>query len=799
MRVPLQWLRDYVDVPVDAAQLAHDLTMSGTKIEAVHGAAPAAFTGVFVGRVLEVVPHPSADRLRCCRVEVGGEVLSIVCGAPNVRAGLTVAVAKIGARLPGDVKIRKSKIRGELSEGMICSGRELGTSDEASGILELDTGVASGTDFATVSGGGDVVLEAEVTPNRPDCLSMIGIAREVAAIYGGRVRLPEVPPLPARRGPAPVPVRIESAADCGRYLARVVRGITIGPSPDWLQARLRAAGLHPINNVVDITNFVLFECGQPQHAFDLATLRGPEIVVRRARGAEALRTLDGVDRKLDASILVIADAERAVALAGIMGGAGTAVQAATRDLLLESAWFDPSLVRAGRRKLGMSTDASYRFERQADIEAVQWAADRATALFVSLAGATEIDTDSDARPRPPQPVHLTLRVARSNKLIGVDLDAAATAGLLQRLDLSSKPAGDRVEVDVPSFRRDLLTEIDLVEEVARAHGYENIESRTLPPAPLIYRANPHAELLARLRDVAVGLGYYEVRTSAFMDGRDPERLQLPADDPRRRAVHIANPIVTHLDTMRTALLPGMLRVLRHNRHHDQDTLRFVQVDRVFVDLPGDLPGLPTERERCVLLASGAAAPRSWGHADRAYDLYDLKGDTAALFGQLGVDTSWVYGYTESFWDDAVSFSISGTYGVFARGGAVRDAVLREFDLEPPVFGLEIDIEALEKHLPGTPRYRALPRLPAVKRDLSVVVPSGVTWSQIEARIRARAGARLESLNCFDVFETAAGRSFGVRLRFRDPSRTLTEADIGPLLEAIVRDLADSLHVTLRAG
>lgn len=800
MRIPLAWLREYVDWPVDTRTLAHDLTMSGTKIEAVHGGA-ADFEGVFVGKVLEQGRHPDADRLSLCKVEVGGETFQIVCGAPNVRAGLTVAVAKIGARLPGDFKIRKSKIRGVVSEGMICSARELGLGQDSNGILELAAGLASGADFAVLS-SGDPILEAEVTPNRPDCLALTGIAREVAALYGGRVKVPALWKEPAGLAPCAVPVHIDSAADCGRYVGRVLHDIRLGASPDWLRARLESAGLHSINNVVDITNFVMLESGQPLHAFDLEMLQGPRIIVRRAHTGELLRTLDGVERALGPDILVIADAEKAIALAGVMGGGATAVRQTTTSLLLEAAYFDPSVVRAGRRKLNMNTDASYRFERQTDFEAVGAAADRATQLLVEFAGAQVRHVAADEAPGRPAPLGLELGTERCNRLIGTGLDAEAIAGLLRRLDLPATPAGDRVLVEVPSFRRDLRAEIDLVEEVARMHGYENIPADVVPPAPVVYRDNPPDMLVGRLRDLAVGLGYFEVRTSAFMESRDPERLQLAADDRRRRAVRLVNPIVTTLDTMRTSLVPGMLRVLRHNRNHDQEALRFAQVDRVFADVPGALPGLPAESEQMLFVAAGNANPPGWADKARPFDLYDLKGDAEAFFAQLGVDTSWVYGYTEPFLDDAASFVISGTYGAIGRGGAVREAVLRGFDLEISAHVLEIDVEALARHLGGAGRQRELPRYPAVKRDLSLAVPEGTTYGAVHAAVLAVAGPHLESLQCFDVF-TGGGapgeRSLGLRLRFRDPDQTLTDAQVAPALEKVVRHLADTLHVKLRAG
>ena len=802
MRVPLPWLREYVDFDVAPAQLAHDLTMLGTKIESVHVPA-VAYSGVYVGKVLATAKHPNADKLTLCRVDVGGTELGIVCGAANVRAGLTVAVARAGARLAGDVVIRKSKIRGEISEGMICSARELGMGEDQSGILELDAGLESGAVFSGTTGaGGAAWLEAEITPNRPDCLALLGVAREVAALYGRPLRLPPVwQAAGAAAAAPPLAVALESDADCGRYLGRVLRGVRVGPSPDWLRERLQSMGLESINNVVDVTNFVLFETGQPVHAFDLAHLRGGQVVVRRARAGETLRTLDGVERRLDPNILVIADGEGAVALAGIMGGASSAVQPTTRDLFLEVAYFDPGVVRTGRRRLGLDTDASYRFERQTDIEAVGWVADRVTHLLREVAGGEVREQSADVWPRPGEPRQLRLRAERASRLIGVPLDAEQIARLLARLQLPATAQGASVEVRVPSFRRDLHEEIDLVEEVARVHGYDNIPSDVVPPAPLQPQAHAREALLGRLRRLMVGLGYFEVRTTAFMDRRDPDRLGLGPDDVRRRSIALRNPLVASLDTRRTTLLPGLLRVLRHNLNRDAGSLRLVAVDRVFLDLPGDPDGLPMESERLHALVCGTGHPETWGETARPCDLFDLRGDAEALLEQLGVDTVWSRGYTEPFLDRSVTFLISGSYGVIGGGGAVAAEVLRNFEIEVPVFALDLDVAALEAHLPARRTYRGIARFPAVKRDLSLLVPASVHYEDVRRVVAESGGACLESVQCFDVFaDRALGagvRSLGLRLRFRSPERTLLDDMVDPWMEEIVRRLAATLDVRLR--
>ncbi|UCE02688.1 MAG: phenylalanine--tRNA ligase subunit beta [Candidatus Latescibacterota bacterium] len=799
MRIPLSWLRDYVDFNVDAQTLAHDLTMSGTKIEAVHAPAPE-WQGVQVGRVLESGQHPNADKLSVCRVDVGGEELRIVCGAPNVRAGLTVAVATVGARLPGGVKIRKSKIRGEVSQGMICSARELGLGTDAAGILELDSALESGAPFTGVPGSDETVLEAEITPNRPDCLGLIGVAREVAAVYGTPLKRP---PVWSEAVAEPAPVRIELAdvQDGLRYLGRAIRDVEVGPSPAWMQARLASMQLEPINNVVDVTNYVLFETGQPIHAFDLAAVRGDRIIVRRARAGEKLRTLDGVDRELDPDILVIADAEGPVALAGIMGGVESAIQPSTRDVFLEVAHFRADLVRSGRRKLAIDTDASYRFERGTDAASVRWVADRATQLLLEVCGGAVREQHDDAYPRPLAPIRLHLRSARANRLIGTELGAAEMARLLQRLQLEAEPAEAGVDVEVPTFRRDLQAEIDLVEEVARVHGYDNIPEDVLPPAPLMQRPNARHEFLTRLRHTLVGLGYREVLTSAFMDRSDPDRLQLASDDVRRRVVRVRNPLVASLDTLRTSLVPNVVRVVRHNIHHGSAALRLFAVDRVYVAVEDSSEGLPQESERLVAVACGARRPEGWAETLQASDLFDLKGDAEALLEHLGVDSVWSAGYTEPFLDFAASFMISGSYGTVGGGGLVAEEVLRAYDVDTPVFLLDLDVDALVRHLPERRVFKGIPRFPAVKRDLSLVVPRRVAYEKVHAAVVGAGGPLLESINCFDVFEDRAlgedKHSIGLRLRFRSPERTLTDDVVDRQIDAIVRRLSETLGVELR--
>jgi len=485
-----------------------------------------------------------------------------------------------------------------------------------------------------------------------------------------------------------------------------------------------------------------------------------------------------------------------------MGGLSSMVQQETRNLLLEAAWFRPELVRSGRRKLGLDTDASYRFERRADVEAARWAADRATQLFVEIAGGEVAAQATDAYPVKYEAPNVTVRAPRVNQLIGSSLDSQSIATLLQRLQLDATVREDEVAVRIPSFRRDLKAEIDLIEEVARIHGYENIPDDVLPSAPLQPTINQMDETMRRLRNAVVSRGYFEVRPSVFMDQRDPERLLLKSDDARRKTVKVSNPLVSAFDTMRTTLLPGVLQVLKYNRNHGQDSVRLLQLDRVFLNEPGPLAGLPTESERLLVAACGNVRPPTWGESARRFDLYDLKGELEGLFEELNVDSVWTWGYTEPFLEEATSFVVSGSYGDIGFGGEIRADVRKAFDIDVPIFIFDLDVAVLEKMSRGRSLFEELPRFPAVKRDLSLVVPQSVTYQEVVGVVKQAGGAHLETAQCFDVFheeDKESSRCIGLRLRFRSPDRTLTDDMVDPQINKILRKLQGSLQVALRAG
>ena len=533
MLISLDWLRQYVDIEEEPRRLAEDLTMLGLNVEGVEHR-PNPFAALRVGRVLTCERHPDADRLSVCTVDIGeASPRHIVCGAPNVRAGQEVPVIPAGAMLPDGTLIKKGKIRGAVSEGMICSDVELGLGDDAAGIKVMDSGLAPGTPLSELFGHEDWILDVEVTPNRPDQLGCLGVAREVAALYERDLRLPDASiPADALADMEPVPVTIEDPADCPRYLARRLADVAVGPSPAWLCRRLESMGLRPINNIVDVTNFVLFETGHPLHAFDAAKLAGGRIVVRRARPGERTVTLEEKEIALDPADLVIADAERTVCVAGVMGSANSLVTGDSRELVLESACFHPGLVRGTRKRLDLATDAAYRFERGADPGMADFASRRVCRLLAELAGARVAAAPDDHYPGRTEPRRVTLRVAKVNGIMGTDLDVPAVARLLERLQLPAEAEGNDLAVTVPSFRRDLEAEIDLIEEVARLYGYDRLPLENRVRNTLYASRLPEERLADRLHEALAGLGCQEVVTSSFMDARGLGAMRLPEDDPR---------------------------------------------------------------------------------------------------------------------------------------------------------------------------------------------------------------------------------------------------------------------------
>ncbi|HSJ98095.1 MAG TPA: phenylalanine--tRNA ligase subunit beta, partial [Myxococcota bacterium] len=787
----------------ESALLAR-LTQGGLEVEGVERVGPD-LSGLRVGLVVSREKHPNADRLSLCRVDLGaGEPAEIVCGAPNVAAGQKVAVASPGATLPDGRKLEKAKIRGVTSHGMICSARELGLGDDAAGILVLDPAAPVGAPLDRVLAAGERVVEIALTPNRGDCASLLGIAREVRAHFAGPLRMPPTEP-PEGGAPAPLRVEIADPQGCPRYVGRLVRGVRMGPSPAWLQSRLEAAGMRAINVVVDVTNLVLLELGQPLHAFDAAQLRGGVVRVRRAAAGEKLATLDGECRALEAEDLVIADGERAIALAGVMGGAETEVGERTRDVFLESAQFDPTRVRRTVRRLGLHSEASYRFERQVDREGVRRACDRAARLLAELAGGEPAPGALEALGAPLEPLPvLELSPERANRLLGTALSREEIVALLARVEVAVETAdATPLRFRMPSWRNDLRRPVDLVEEIARIHGYDRIPT-TMPRQRLAPVEESHARTVAAAaRDALRAAGLLECMTLPFVSAAALDDVGLPAGDPRRRLVRVTNPLTEEEGALRTTLVPSILGVVRSNRSRQVERVRVFELGRTFHPR-ADAPGTELPRERSQLVAAIAGGPDGlWEQGPPVPVFFELKGAAEQVLDALGLAARFTTGTSEPWWHPAASAAIE-VGGAPAGGlGELHPDVAARLGIEGPCAVLVLDLDALTAAAPAPRRFVEPSRHPHVRRDLAVLLPRDAAAARVLEAIRATAGPHLVDADIFDRYEgrgVPEGRvSVAFRLVFQRPDRTLTDAEVARAVERVVGMLADRFGGELRQG
>jgi len=791
MKFSESWLRSWVAPPVDRDALCEQLTMAGLEVEAVEPVA-GPFSGVVVARVEACERHPNADKLSLCTVADGEAEHQVICGAPNVRAGLTVAYARVGAVLPEDFKIKRAKLRGVESFGMLCSAAELGIGDDHDGILELDDALTPGMDLREALALDDAVIELSLTPNRGDCLGLRGLAREVAVLNDVAVCEPEVAPVPPTLDEE-FPVRLSAPEACPRYLGRVLRGIDISrPSPLWLKERLRRSGLRSIDAVVDVTNYVMLELGQPMHAFDLNRLSGG-IDVRAARPGEILELLDGQTVTLDPDVLLIADDSGPVAMAGVMGGERSGVQADSRDLFLECAFFSPVAIAGTARRFGLHTDASHRYERGVDYELQNLAMERATALLLDIVGGSAGPVRESVAPeRLPTPARVALRQRRVRELLGVDIAPADVDRALARLGFAVQAREDEPaegviwRIEAPSHRFDIAIEADLLEEVCRIHGYNNIASR-LPETALELRRvplqrTPEAELKRRLCD----LGYQEAITLSFVDPGLQDLL-----DPGTAPLTLSNPMSSEQSVMRTNLFPGLLAALQHNLSRQQQRVRLFETGLRFVPgrgAGGELAQIPT----LAGVLYGSRGPEHWQIPAEAADFFDLKGDIEQLLALGGAPLAF-----EALTDDPVlhpgrSARVLLDGRPAGRLGELHPELVRRLDLEaaPLLFELDAD-EALSRQ---RRRYRSISRFPSVRRDLAVVMAAEVPAAALEACLRETLGGILTEFILFDVYQgkgiDSNEKSVALGLTFQDPSATLDEARISALMNKALTVLAE---------
>ncbi len=800
MKATLGWIREFVPCDLEASELAEALTHRGLECRA---SLEGSLEGVVVGEVLEVRPHPRSEKLRVCQVRAGKELLSVVCGAPNVHPGIKAPLAMVGARIPSGMLVQALEIRGVSSEGMLCSEAELELGDEASGIWILPEHLPSGQRLDAVLDLSDWVLSFELTPNRADCLSVLGICFEVAAITGAQVRIPEIE-LQERGAPMAgrFQVEIRDPELCPRYVARMVEGVKIKPSPLWMRRRLQLVGLRPINNVVDVTNYVMWELGQPLHAFDLELLEGSRIVVQRARPGEKFISLDGQTRDLGPEMLMIWDGQRPVAVAGVMGGENSEVRAQTTNVLIESAFFNPMSIRRTAKALGMNTEASKRFERGVDPEGCARAARRAARLMADLAGGTVARGELDVYPNPQPPQTLKLRVSRVNSLLGTTLGAEEVKHCLELLSMEVQESSQDVFMVKPPTRRvDLTREIDLVEEVARVWGFHRIPN-SLPGRRLpMVEHGVEWNWDSRIREILVGFGFNEVITFSFMDPGALDRLGISLEDPMRATLKLRNPLRQDQGVMRTSLVPGLLDAVHGNLHRRNNDLRLFELGRVF--LPKEGEPLPQEPRRLAGAMVGQRTPLHWSSGSASVDFFDLKGVVEGLVCDLRIgDVSFLGGQCPSFLNPAAAARVVSGQRELGWLGELDPEVQHRWDLELPVLLFEMDLELLLELCVTVPRYSSLPRFPEVVRDLSIIVGEEVPAGRLIKFIRDEGGQWLENVVLYDLFQDPDKlppntKSLTFRLWFRSREGSLTDEAVNLEQQRILEGLKETLGAKLR--
>jgi phenylalanyl-tRNA synthetase beta chain len=802
MQVSLKWLKDYVELDLAPDELAERLTMAGLEVDSLRRIEPA-FTGVRVARIESLRPHPQADKLSLCTVSTGDAVFPVVCGARNIRAGDVVPFAGVGATLPSGDVIRSAKLRGEVSEGMLCSEEELGIGADASGIMLLPADLSLGMGLAEALDLYDTVLDVGVTPNRSDCLSILGIAREVAAITGKKLRYP--PAAVVEQGD-PITgitsVSIEDPDLCPRYTARVLRNVKIAPSPYWLRRRLEAVGLRAINNIVDVTNFVMMELGQPLHAFDFRFLEQGRIVVRRSRAGESFVSLDEKERLLREDTLMICDGVKPVAIGGVMGGLNSEIKPDTETILLESAYFDPVSIRRTARSLAMGTDAAFRFERGIDPEGLVRALDRAASLMAELSGGTVCRGLIDQHPRIVASAReIPLRLKRVEAVLGSAVGDAAVVQILESLEMNVETAGEGAfKVTPPTCRVDITREIDLIEEIARMHGFDRIPE-TLPAVAVSSGTGDlRSAVVARFREVMTGAGYQEVINYSFVSPQAVDQLGLPADDERRRLVAIRNPLTEEQAVMRTTLIQSLLLNAQANAAVGCFDLKIFETGRTFIRRGSGEQ--PRENNRAALLISGRRYEDRWHFRDLPADFYDLKGAVENILEALRIASfSFGEGSAEPFLHPGKSC------GIFSGGtqigflGEVHPEVLARMDLAGTFVLCELDLDLMAERSFSPASFRSLPRFPASARDVAFLASRGITAGQMVRLATDAAEELLEKVQIFDVYDgkniPAGMKSLGLRFSYRGTERTLTDEEVNEVHGRILQRILQASGASIR--
>ncbi len=793
MRVSYNWLKEYIDPGMSAIELGEKMTLSGIEVGAVEPFGTP-MPGVVVGEILKMEPHPGRSNLTLVEVGTGNQVFSIVCGAKNMKAGDRVAVATPGSKLPGERLIEEATLYGVKSSGMLCSARELGLElgpeDE---ILILDNDASLGETVDRLLGFNDMILHLELTPNRSDCLGMIGVAYEVAALNGGAVKMPPIAPLESDKSiKGAVVIEVEDEVLCPRYTARVIENIKINRSPLWLQLKLLKAGIRPISNVVDITNYVMWEFGQPLHAFDLNKVKDRKIVVRRARAGEELVTLDGVKRSLDPDKLVIADNNHPIGLAGVMGGEDTEIIGGTTEILVEAAAFDPTNIRRTARHFTLPSEASQRFEKGVNHEAVALAQDRAALLISEIVGGSVLKGVIDVNSSRVKPTRVLVSPERINKVLGMDIPRQDITAILDRLYFDYRENENNLEVTVPLRRPDISIEEDIIEEVARLYGYHTIPV-TLPRGELIENRESMPERLQNLvRNILTACGFYEAITHSFINPAGLSRLRLSSEDKRMFTIPVKNPFSEEQAVMRTTILPGLLKVVQHNFNHRELNQLLFEIGSVYEPKTLPLQDLPLEKLKVCMAVTGVIPEPNWTTPSKEADYFLIKGVLETLFNRLQIEGVEFLAQSEPFTHPTRSAKVVIDGKTLGYVGQLHPETAIEWDFPQPVTVCEIDFSLLVENANIVPRVISISRYPAANRDLALVAPLAVSARTIEEVIKKAGRGLITRVKLFDIYEgkqiPEGKRSLAYSLIFRREEGTLTDNDINDVLKDVEKAL-----------
>ncbi|MFA3782089.1 phenylalanine--tRNA ligase subunit beta [Melioribacteraceae bacterium 4301-Me] len=797
MKVSINWLKNYVDLSgIPLQEIIDKLTLAGLEVEEVYNQSEI-FKNIVVGFVKDVKKHPNADKLKLCVVSDGKSDFNVICGAPNVAVNQKVAFAKIGAVIPDSGQVlSKVKIRGEVSYGMICSEKELGLSDNHEGIMVLNSNLEVGMPLSIALGMNDIILEVAITPNRQDALSHIGIARDLAAIFDRELILPEIKiNEEGESSDKLVSIEVIDSVKCPRYVGKVVTGVTIKESPEWLKTLLKNIGLRPINNVVDVTNFVLYEIGQPLHAFDLNKLAGKKIIVKTANEREKFVTLDSKERQLSKDDLMICDGEKSVAIAGIMGGENSEVTFDTKNILIESAFFNPSSIRKTSKRLGLSTEASYRFERGTDPDITLWAARRAAQLILETAGGKISKGEIDVYPNKMPNKILELRYFRLEKILGYKIDISTVNKILEKLGFEIIfRNNDKITVKVPLRRHDVEREIDLIEEVARIYGYDKIPEVSKINVTLDKKID-QSEFANKIRDILTGLGFYEIITNSLLKGEIAERFGVP--------IRILNPQSSEMTHLRTSLIPGTLLTISKNIKVKENDLMFFEIGKVFNQIAKEIRTFEDfeETEQLIITITGKAINTEWYEKDREFDFYDLKGFATEFFTKLFPNSNGRINFCkkDDLFNYRFEYELNGE--TIGYGGKLNKEFAKLFDITQNVFSFVADLDKLRKIEASSRKFKELLKFPKVYRDFAFILDRTVTFEEVVKVIKESSSNLLHNIKLFDIFQSDSlgkgKKSLAFQLEYYSENRTLTEEEVDKDFWEAIKAVEKKLNGKLR--